>query len=560
MKTRYLILTALLLLMSSCAGNLKPLDGRQVTVDPQPLVLQGGEIPVTITVSFPPKWFNKNAEVRITPVLKFANGEVWGTTYNFQGEKVRGNATTIPYSTPKSVTLHSNFRYKPEMAKSDLVLLFTARINGKDVALPELKIGEGVIATEALASADYASPAIAPDAFQRIIKESYDADIHFLIQQANIRSSELNSGDVKEWKGIVENASITPNQEVDVEVQAYASPDGGQELNEKLSAQREKNTSAQIEKDLKRANVDVPMSAHYTAQDWEGFKTLLEQSDIQDKELILSVLSMYKDPETREREIKNISSVFSQLANEILPQLRRSRLIANIKIIGKSDDEISAMAQSNPGKLSNEELLYAATLTKDPSEQRRIYTQAASLYPNDGRAFNNLGVLAYRQGDYALAKNYFDKAMEISRTPEVLLNQGLMELRENNIAQAETYIGQATNVPELGEALGLIYLRQGKYAEAAKELYDIPTNNGVLAQILNKDYNRANELFKAINTKDATSYYLLALIGARTAQVDTIAQGIKEAVRLDPSKISRFTSDKEFARYMTQGFFQDALR
>ena len=317
MKIKNLLLStlfaALVVLMSSCAGKLKPLDARQVSVDPQPLVLVGGEVPATININFPAKWFNKNAEVRVTPVLKYAGGEVWGTTYNFQGEKVRGNATTIPYGMPKSVTIHSNFKYKPEMAKSDLILIFSARIRGKEVQLPDVKIGEGVVATEALASATFTTPAIAPDAFQRIIKEKYDADIHFLIQQANVRSTELNSADVREWKGIVESANITPNQNVDVEIQAYASPDGGRELNEKLSAQRERNTTATIGRDLKRAKVEVPMSAHYTAQDWEGFQKLVEQSNIQDKELILSVLSMYKDPETREREIKNLKGDASRM-------------------------------------------------------------------------------------------------------------------------------------------------------------------------------------------------------------------------------------------------------
>lgn len=554
------LFTTLVMLMSSCAGKLKPLDARQVTVDPQPLVLVGGEVPATINITFPAKWFNRNAEVRVTPVLKYSKGETWGTTYNFQGEKVRGNATTISFNEPKTVTIHSNFKFKPAMAQSDLVLIFDAKINGKTITLPEVKIGEGVIATEALASAEFSTPAIAPDAFQRIIKEKYDADIHFLIQQANIRSSELNSSDVKEWKDVVESADMTPNQSVDVEVQAYASPDGGRELNEKLSAQREKNTSAQIARDLKRSKVDVPMSAHYTGQDWEGFQKLVEESNIQDKELILSVLSMYKDPETREREIKNISSVFSQLADEILPQLRRSRLIANVEIIGKSDDEISKLAKSSPSKLNVEELLYSATLTEDKSEQRRIYTQATAQFPSDARAFNNLGVLSYQAGDYTSARSYFQKAASISQLPEVRMNQGLLQLMDGNLTEAETLIGQATNVPQLGETMGLIYMQQGKYAEAAKALYDVATNNGVLAQILNKDYNRANELLSMMMQKDATSYYLQALIGARTAQTSAMTTAMQEAVKLNPSMATMFLKDKEFARYATQSFFQSALK
>ncbi|MDO5016776.1 MAG: hypothetical protein Q4E10_00230 [Porphyromonas sp.] len=565
MKFRNLVLgslfaAAMALVLSSCAGKLKPLDARQVTVDPQPLVLQGGQVPATIRVTFPAKWFNKNAEVRITPVLKFANGEVWGTTYNFQGEKVRGNATSVPYSNPKTVTLNSNFRYKPEMAKSDLVLIFSARINGKEVTLPEVKIGEGVIATEALASAEFVTPAIAPDAFQRIIKEKYDADIHFLIQQANVRSSELNSKEVREWKGIVESADITPNQNVDVEIQAYASPDGGRELNEKLSAQRERNTSSQIKRDLDRAKVDVPMSAHYTAQDWEGFQQLVEQSDIQDKELILSVLSMYQDPETREREIKNISSVFSQLADEILPKLRRSRLIANIEIIGKSDEEIATLSKNNPGKLNVEELLYSATLTDNVAEKRRIYNQAIVQFPNDARAFSNLGALAYEEGNYSVANGYFERAAKIQYLPEVKMNQGLIEMINGNNQEFETLIGQVADVPELNGAIGLMQIQHGQYAEAARTLYDDATNNGVLAQILNRDYNRANELLNQIIKKDAITYYLQALIGARTSQTGVIVDGVRNAVRLNPSMAAKFLNDKEFARYATQSFFQSALK
>lgn len=564
MKIKHLVLGALfstlVVLVSSCAGKLKPLDARQVVVDPQPLVLQGGRVPVTITITFPAKWFNKNAEVRVTPVLKYARSEAWGTTYNFQGEKLRGNATTIAYSTPTTVTVYSDFKYKPEMAESDLVLLFDARINGKVVTLPEVKIGEGVVATEALASAEFATPAIAPDAFQRIIKEKYDADIHFLIQQANVRSSELNSSDVREWKDIVESADMTPNQNVDVEIQAYASPDGGRELNEKLSAQREKNTTAQISRDLKRAKADVPMSAYYTAQDWEGFQKLVEQSNIQDKELILSVLSMYKDPETREREIKNISSVFSQLADEILPQLRRSRLIANVEIIGKSDDEIANLSKNNPSRLNVEELLYSASLTDNTTEKSRIYTQATAQFPRDARAFNNLGVLSYQAGDYASAKNYFQKAASIAQLPEVKMNQGLLQLLDGNLSEAETLIGQATNVPELGETMGLIYMQQGKYTEAAKALYDVATNNGVLAQILNKDYSRAADLLGLMDNLDATSYYLQALIGARTSQTDLMTEAIRKAVQLNPSMATRFLKDKEFVRFVGQSFFQSALK
>ncbi len=554
-KTATLFLAgAMALLMASCAGTLKPLDAKHVVVDPQPLVLQGGQVPATITVRFPAKWFNKNATVRITPVLKYATGEKWGTAYTFQGEKVRGNALTVPYKTASTQVLNSDFPWDPAMRNSQLVLMFNASINGKEVRLPDLKIGEGVIATEALADARFVTPAIAPDKFQRIIKENYDANIHFLIQQAGLRSSELNSANVREWKNIVESAHITPNQELDVEVQAYASPDGGLELNEKLAERREKNTSDYLRRELKRMDVDAPVAAHYTAQDWEGFKALVEQSNLQDKDLVLRVLAMYPDPEVREREIKNISSVFSQLADEILPQLRRSRLVANIRIIGKSDKEISDLAATRPAQLSIDEILYAATLTNDTATKEKIYATTTSLFPKDYRAYNNLGALAYESQDYARAAMYFEKAQTVAKAAgvkaeEVLMNQGLLKLQDGQLNQGKTLIGQVSNVPELNEALGLIYMQEGQYPQAARELYNTPTNNGVLAQILNKDYNRAMQLLELVRRPDARTHYLRALIGARTAQSDMVQDGLKAAIQADPSIATFLKDDRDFAKY-----------
>lgn len=565
-RTANLLLAGMMaLLLASCAGTLKPLDAKQVSVDPQPLVLQGGQVPATITVRFPAKWFNKNATVRITPVLKYATGEKWGTAYTFQGENVRGNAQTVSYNTPSTQVLNSDFPWDPAMRNSQLVLMFNATIKGKEVKLPDLKIGEGVLATEALADARFVTPAIAPDKFQRIIKENYDANIHFLIQQANLRSSELNSADVREWKNIVESANITPNQSVDIEVQAYASPDGGIELNEKLAERREKNTSDYLRRELKRMDVDSPVAAHYTAQDWEGFKALVEQSNLQDKDLVLRVLAMYPDPEVREREIKNISSVFSQLADEILPQLRRSRLVANIQIVGKSDSEISDLAKNRPAQLSNDEILYAATLTNDPSAKEKIYSTTTSLYPNDYRAFNNLGVLAYQKENYDLAAQYFGKAQSVARAAgvtgeEVQMNQGLLKLQSGDVKEAKTLIGQVSNVPEINEALGLIYMQEGKYTEAARELYNTTTNNGVLAQILNQDYNRAMQLLEKIERPDARTHYLRALIGARTAQTDLVRDGLSAAVQADPSLAYTLKDDRDFAKYRTQPFFSSLIR
>lgn len=559
------LVLALTLMLASC-GTLKPLKSDYASVDPQPLELRGGKIPATITLNVPAKWFNKNAVVRITPVLKHSMGQQWGTAYTFQGEKVRGNARTVSYSNPATLTLNSDFNWSPEYRNSELFLMFNATVNGKEVSLPDLKIGEGVLATEALASADDVTPAIAPDGFQRVIKEKFDTDIHFLIQQANLRSSELKSGDLKAWKEIIENADYAPNQNVDVEVQAYASPDGGLELNEKLAAQREKNTSDYLKRELKRMDVDAPVSAYYTAQDWEGFKELVEASDLQDKDLVLRVLSMYPDPEVREKEIKNISAVYSQLTDLILPKLRRSRLIANIETIGKSDAEILDIARITPGRLTNEELLYAATLTKDTEEKISFYNAATSIYPKDYRAYNNLAALAFEVGNIGKAEELLQKASEVAmaageKNPEaLLLNQSLLQLRAGNVDQAKTLLGQISDLPNVNEAMGLLHIQDGNYSMAAKELRDTPTNNGVLAQILDKNYARATELLGLISEPDATTHYLKAIIGARTGDTALIQEGLSEAIHMNPDLRSTLMTDREFIKYRTAPFLAPLFR
>lgn len=344
-----------------------------------------------------------------------------------------------------------------------------------------------------LADAATANAAIAADKFQRIIKEAHDANIMFLIQQAELRSKELSKEEIKDWKDLVKNAEEAPNQNVAIEISAYASPDGGVKLNTGLAEKREGNTNKYLAKELKKMKVEAPVDARYTAQDWEGFQELVSKSNIQDKDLVLRVLSMYKDPEQREKEIKNISSVFSVLAEEILPQLRRSRLTANIEIIGKSDDEISALAKSNPSELNVEEILYAATLTNNDAEKAAIYAKASQLYPNDYRTWNNVGMMAFRAGDMAKAEQMFNKSNSVKPNNEANMNLGLIALTKGDQAKAQQLSCSAAGVAELSEALGVLYLEQGEWAKAANSFGSVKSNNAALAQILTKDYSKASD-------------------------------------------------------------------
>ena len=389
---------------------------------------------------------------------------------------------------------------------------------------------------------------IAPDGFQRIVKEAYDANIMFQIQQANVRSSELNKDEVQEWKYTVQNAKETPNQRVSVEVQAYASPDGGKELNEKLSANREKNTTAKLKSEFKQQKMaDVAIDAHYTAQDWEGFKQLVEKSDFQDKDLVLRVLSMYPDPEQREREIRNISAVFSKLADEVLPKLRRSRLIANVQIIGKSDEEIQQMLEKYPSALTVEELLYSATLTDNVQQKENIYKIVMQKYPKDYRAYNNVGALCLQRGDYEAARIWLDRALQRKDNPESKVSLGLLALKDGDLTKATNLIAEGSALPGAGDVLGYLYLRQGEYAKAATAYGDIATNNAAVAQILARNYSKAIQALEGVKNPTAITDYLRAVVAARMGDSRLALSSLQKAIQKNPSLSTQLDYDLEFA-------------
>ena len=556
-----LLMAMVVALFSSCSKKMGELSADYFTVTPQVLEAVGGKVPATINGKFPEKYFNKKAVVEVTPVLKWNGGEAKGQPATFQGEKVEGNDQTISYKMGGSYTMKTSFDYVPEMAKSELYLEFKATIGKKVVTIPAVKIADGVISTSELVNNTLgnANPALGEDAFQRIIKEKHDANIMFLIQQANIRSSELKTA--KEFNKEVANVNEAANKKIsNIEVSAYASPDGGVSLNTTLAENREGNTTKMLSKDLKKAKIDAPIDAKYTAQDWEGFQELVSKSNIQDKELILRVIAMYQDPAQRESEIKNISAVYKELANTILPQLRRSRLTLNYEIIGKSDEEIAKLASSNPSELNVEELLYAATLTSDPAKQEVIYTQATKQFPNDYRVYNNLGKLAYHAGNIDKAESYFKKAASVNATPEVNMNLGLISLMKGDKAAAEAYFGKAAGTKELGESMGNLYIAQGQYERAVNSFGDSKTNSAALAQILAKDYNKAKNTLANVERPDAYTDYLMAVLGGRTNNSSMVTSSLKSAVAKDSSLAKKAATDLEFAKFFTNADFMNIIK
>lgn len=551
-KKLYLPLVALMVLALSSCGKMGELSSDYFTTNPEVLEAVAGKVPVTINGKFPEKYMKKNATVEVTPVIRWNGGEAKGQPATFQGEKVQGNGQTISYKAGGNYTMKASFDYVPEMANSELYLDFKITRGSKTYTIPSVKVADGVIATSELPTAASSNASYAEDAYQRIIKQAQEANIMFLIQQANLRNNQLNSAEMKEFhKKVAEVNADTKNFKLNnIEVSAYASPDGGVKLNTGLAENREKNAEKYLNRQLKKAKIETNVDAKYTAQDWEGFKELVSKSNLQDKDLILRVLSMYQDPEQRENEIKNISSVYKTLADEILPQLRRARLTANYDIIGRSDEEINEAFDTDAKVLSVEELLYAATLTNDKARQEAIFNKTTQLFPNDFRAYNNLGEMAFAAGDMAKAESYFKQAAaKNANAPEVNANLGLVELVKNNVAAAETFLGKATGANAANEALGNLYIKQGQYQRAVNAFGDAKTNSAAQAQILAKDYNKAKATLQAVENKDAMTDYLMAIVGARTNNESLVKNSIKAAIAKDASLATKAANDREFAKF-----------
>jgi hypothetical protein len=541
------------LALSSCGKKLGQFSSEYFSTNPNPLEVVGEKVPATVTGRIPAKFFVKNAEVTVTPYLVYNGTETASVPYTFQGENVRGNSPVVSYDNGGTVTIPASYVYTPEMAKSELQLAFEVRQGNKQYVLPRVTVAKGVVATAALADAASVDPALAPDAFQRVINQKYAADIMFLINQANIRANQLNTDAMSELRKEIIDANAAANREIkELNIQSYASPDGSYDFNEKLAEKRESNTNDYITKQLKKDKITEfgELTKQFTAEDWAGFQELVSKSNIQDKDLILSVLSMYKDPEQREREIRNLSSVFEQLADQILPQLRYSRITASIDVIGKSDEEISRLAASNPGELTVDELLYAATLTNDPAAKTAIYDAAVRQYPNDYRTWNDLGMMQYTNGDYTAAKASFQKAASVNpKAGEPQMNLGLVELLNKNYDRANQLFGSAAGVDELGGALGTYYLKKGDNAAAVRAFGDTKSNNAALAQILTKDYSKAKSTLASIANPDATTYYLMAVLGARTNNESMLTSNLRQAVRLNPAMAAQAAADLEFANF-----------
>lgn len=547
-------------ILTSCGAPTQP---QSVKANPDPLVVVGNKVDADITGTFPVKSFAKKAVMTVTPVLVYEGGEAIGQSYTFVGEKAKENGTVVSYKEGGNFTIKASFDYVPAMAKSELVLRYTYVNGKKTIEIPVQKVADGVVSTAKLAVAKDVKTQVTADKFQRIIQEVQEADIHFLIQQTTLRNSELKSQELKDLQAAIKDADTTANKAINkLEVAGYASPDGEQGLNEKLADARQAKSQKYLAKQLKKAKVDATIESNVTAEDWAGFQEAMEKSNIQDKELVLRVLSMYADPEEREAQIKNLSAVFKTIADEVLPALRRSRLILTTDLIGKSDEEIATLAKNDAAALNVEELLYAATLTANANEKLAIYKKVTELYANDYRGYNNLGIVYFGQGNVAEARRCYAKALQLdAANADVNYNAGIAAMAEGDLAKAEEYLGKAAGTAgDLNAAMGTLYTMKGDYAAAKNAYGNSASNNAAVQQILNEDYAAALQTLAKVEKPNATTAYLTAVVGARQNNRNAVYENLALAIERDAQLKAKAQKDIEFAKFAADEKFQAIVK
>lgn len=544
-------------ILTACGTAVQPTDFK---VNPNPLTVIGEKVDADITGTFPVKKFGKKAILTVTPVLKFDGTEVAGQTVTYVGEKAKENGTTVSYKEGGKFKLHASFDYVPAMDKCELYLRFTAKNGKKVVEIPETKVADGLVATAKLVVAKEVKSQVTPDAFQRIIAQKQEADVHFLIQQANLRNSEWKAEDVQNLLAAIKEVNAAANKEItSIEVAGYASPDGAENLNTTLATKRQENAQKKLQRNLKK--IKVAVDSEITPEDWAYFKELVQASNLEDKQVILNILQNVNDPQKREEDIKRLGVVYEELANNILPELRRSRLILNYNLIGKSDEEIATLAQNDPAVLNVEELLYAATLTNDLNEKVELYKKAVAQFGEDYRSHNNLGMVLYAQGKIDEAGQCFAKALQLApNNADVNYNAALVAMAQNDLAKAEVHLAKANGTEgNLNLALGTLHVMKGDYAAAKKALGDATGNNAAVLYILLQDYAAARKALANAETPNATTAYLLAIVGARTNTPNEVYANLEVAAKCANLK-ARAQNDIEFAKYQDDEKFQAIVK
>jgi len=537
------------------------------TVNPPVLELVGNEVAVSINGSYPAGYFNKNVVLTLTPTLQSGGNELALDAYKVQGENVKENNRVINSKNGGSFNYSSKVAYKSDFQLSELVLRATGVNKGKQPGLDfnPVKLADGIITTCLLVEKN-GKATYAPDRYVRITPDKYEADIKYLIQQSDVRATETKKPEILAFTDQVKAAAA--NDRINftgTQLSAYASPDGPLDLNEKLSSNREKTGLDFFTRTFRAAQVEDVMKSDLlrtvvTPEDWDGFRTLMEKSTIRDKELILRVLSMYSDPEVREREIKNLSAAFEEIKDQILPQLRRSRLAVNVEIVGLSDSEINAQFDRDPTRLKLEEILYAGTLTQDANRKLSIYQAAARQYPNDYRTNNNLGVALLNLGRTGEAKTALEAARRAEDNAIVKNNLAVVALREGNLSAAADLLNAAGATDDVKFNQGTIAIIQGRYSEAITHFGNQVEVNAALAKLLAKQNDAALSTLNSVKSDAALVFYLKAIVGARTQNTQLLMDNLRTACQKSNDLKANARKDVEFGRYFQDNTFRSIVQ
>ena len=512
-----------------------------VTCEPQVLEVVGGKIDAEVTVVCPADYFHPKAILEVTPVIVYEGGESAMEPFMYQGEKVQDNYKVIAKD-GATVKERVSFDYVPGMEQSHLELRGVVKFKNKTYETPVIKVADGANTTYMLAS-KLAKVDYMPDAYKEIIEETEEAQIMYTINNSTVRNSELRKQEVKDWNAALEAIKSDERREITgTDIIAYASPDGPEDFNTTLAEKRANTADKAYEKITKKNPIDAPVNVQNVSEDWEGFQELVSASNIEDKDLILRVLSMYSDPAVREREIKNMSSVYKTLAKDILPQLRRARLIANIEFTNYSNEELIALINDNIDILDEEALLRAASITEELDGKATIYSQAIEKY-NSERAQYNLAVVRYYQGDMKAAGKELAKVGN-QECCFVKNFKGALALADGNCEEAAGLFKAANNQTSK-ENLAIIDIYSGDYAAALAKLEGTDNHNLKIVYILN---DRLDDASKAITCECPYSAYLKAIIAARKGDAEAVKANLAK-VESNDELAARVAKDIEFAQY-----------